>query len=142
MLSSRPRARSRRSLGLWAKMARTESLNWRTLAKPAAKAKSVMGSSVVSISTRAAWARWARANDNGPAPTPATSRRSIWRVLYPSRPARPGTPSLSTTPSAMSRMARPTTSARVSHSGDPGVASGRQRLQARKPASWAVAAME
>jgi len=28
------------------------------------------------------------------------------------------------------------------HSGDPGVASGRQRLQARKPASWAVAAME
>src|SRR5947199_228344 len=40
----------------------------------------------------------------------------------------------------MSRMARATTSARTFHSGDPGVASGRQRLHARKPACWAAAA--
>ena len=41
----------------------------------------------------------------------------------------------------MRRMARATTSARASHSGDPGVASGRHRLQARKPACWAAAAV-
>ena len=53
----------------------------------------------------------------------------------------PGTPARSTSPSAMSRMARATTSARRSHSGDPGVAPGRHRLQARKPARWAAAAV-
>ena len=41
----------------------------------------------------------------------------------------------------MSRMARATTSARTFHSGEPGVASGRQRRQARKPACWAAAAV-
>ncbi len=44
-------------------------------------------------------------------------------------------------PSAMRRMARPTTSARTFHSGEPGVASGRQRLHARNPVSWAAAAV-
>jgi hypothetical protein len=38
-------------------------------------------------------------------------------------------------------MARPTTSALMFHSGEPGEASGRHRLQARKPASWAAAAL-
>jgi hypothetical protein len=42
----------------------------------------------------------------------------------------------------MSRIARPTMSARRSHSGDPGAASGRQRLQARNPAACAAAAVE
>jgi hypothetical protein len=32
-------------------------------------------------------------------------------------------------------------SARMFHSGEPGEASGRHRLQARKPASWAAAAL-
>ena len=41
----------------------------------------------------------------------------------------------------MSRIARPATSAAMSHSGLPGVASGRQRLQARKPAACAAAAV-
>ena len=38
-------------------------------------------------------------------------------------------------------MARPATSAATSHSGLPGVASGRHRLQARNPAAWAAAAV-
>ena len=38
-------------------------------------------------------------------------------------------------------MARATTSARRFHSGEPGVASGRQRRQARNPACWAPAAL-
>jgi hypothetical protein len=41
----------------------------------------------------------------------------------------------------MQRMARATTSARMSHSGEPGLASGRQRLHARNPASCAAAAV-
>ncbi|RAO63197.1 hypothetical protein PSN01_00503 [Micromonospora saelicesensis] len=40
----------------------------------------------------------------------------------------------------MSRIARPTTSARTSQSGEPGAASGRQRRQARSPAPCAAAA--
>ena len=51
------------------------------------------------------------------------------------------TPSRSTVPSAIRRMARATTSPRTFHSGEPGEASGRQRLQARKPACWAAAAV-
>jgi hypothetical protein len=38
-------------------------------------------------------------------------------------------------------MARETLSARQFQSGEPGAASGRQRLQARKPADWAAAAV-
>jgi len=45
------------------------------------------------------------------------------------------------TPSAIRRIARATTSARPSHSGEPGAASGRQRLQERNPACWAAAAV-
>ncbi len=45
------------------------------------------------------------------------------------------------TPSAISRIARATRSARSFHSGDPGLASGRHRLQARKPACCAAAAL-
>ncbi len=120
---------------------RTVSLKLRTEEKPAAKATSAMVSAVVSISMRAVCARWALARASGPAPSVASSCRSICRVLYPSRDASPGTPSRSTTPSAISRMARATTSSRSFHSGDPGVVSGRQRLQARKPACWQAAAL-
>ncbi|MGX1510138.1 hypothetical protein RKD44_001426 [Streptomyces collinus] len=49
--------------------------------KPAAKAMSAMGSGVVSISSRAVWARWARASARGPAPSSARSWRSTCRVL-------------------------------------------------------------
>ena len=45
------------------------------------------------------------------------------------------------TPSAISRIARATRSARSFHCGDPGLASGRQRLQARNPACCAAAAL-
>ncbi len=63
-----PCRRARSSVGGRPKTARTVSLNWRMLEKPAAKATSAMGSAVVSISTRAVWARWARARAIGPAP--------------------------------------------------------------------------
>ncbi|MDQ0948486.1 hypothetical protein QFZ24_002409 [Streptomyces phaeochromogenes] len=49
--------------------------------KPAAKAMSAIGSGVVSMSSRAVWARWARARASGPAPSSARSCRSICRVL-------------------------------------------------------------
>ena len=45
------------------------------------------------------------------------------------------------TPSAIRRIARATTSARTFHSGEPGEASGRQRLHARKPRCCAAAAV-
>ena len=111
------------------------------LAKPAAKAISDSGSAVVSVRIRAVCARCARAMASGPAPSSAVTSRRTWRCSYPSRRARPSTPSRSTTPSAISRIARPTMSARMFHSGEPGEASGRHRLQARKPASWAAAAL-
>ena len=41
----------------------------------------------------------------------------------------------------MNRIARATRSARSFHSGEPGLASGRHRLQARNPACWAAAAL-
>ncbi len=41
----------------------------------------------------------------------------------------------------MSRIARATASARTFHWGDPGLVSGRHRLQARKPARWQEAAL-
>ena len=53
----------------------------------------------------------------------------------------PGDAAPSTSPSAISRIARATTSARASHSGEPGAASGRQRRQARYPAPCAAAAV-
>ena len=55
------------------------------------------------------------------------------------RPSCPARTPRSTTPSAMSRMARAAASSRRFHSGLPGVASGRQRRQARKPARCAAA---
>ncbi len=39
------------------------------------------------------------------------------------------------------RIARATRSERASHSGDPGAASGRQRMHARKPSPCAAAAL-
>ena len=86
---------------------------------------------MVSISTRAVCARFALASASGPAPSSAVSTRDRCRGVYPTRQARPSTPSRSTTPSEISRIARPATVAWTSQSGLPGVASGRQRLQAR-----------
>ena len=70
----RPRL-ARRPVGVVANTACIVSLNCRTLANPAAKATSVLARSVVSSSTRAVWARWARASAIGPAPTSASSVR-------------------------------------------------------------------
>ena len=66
--SALPRRR-RSSRGVSANTSRTVSLNWRTLAKPAANATSAKPSSVVSISVRAVCARCARASASGPAPS-------------------------------------------------------------------------
>jgi len=74
----RPRF-TRRPVGVVANTACTVSLNCRTLANPAAKATSVLASSVVSSSTRAVCARWARASAIGPAPTSASSVRLTCR---------------------------------------------------------------
>lgn len=71
----------RSSLGERAKTSRTVSLKARIEEKPAAKAISAIGRAVVSINSLAVWARWARANARGPAPSSARSWRSIWRVL-------------------------------------------------------------
>lgn len=73
--------RVRNSLGDSAKTSRTVSLKVRMEENPAAKAISAIGSGVVSMSSRAVWARWARASASGPAPSSASSCRSIWRVL-------------------------------------------------------------
>ena len=108
---------------------------------PAAKATSAKGIAVDSIRSRAVLARWARASATGLAPTCSDRSRRRWRSLNPNLLASPGTPSRSTVPSAIKRMARATLSARQFQSGEPGAASGRQRLQARKPADCAAAAV-
>ena len=66
--------------GVAAYTSRTVSLNWRTLANPAAKAMSAKVRSVVSISTRAVWARRDRARASGPAPYSWVTTRLSWRV--------------------------------------------------------------
>lgn len=73
--------RSRSSLGARAKTSRTVSLKVRMEENPAAKAISAIGSVVVSMSSRAVWARCARASASGPAPSSASSCRSTWRML-------------------------------------------------------------
>ena len=75
------RGRVRRSVGDVAKTSRIVSLNWRTLPKPAANATSVSDRSVVSISSRAVWARCARAMASGPAPSSSVISRLRWRSL-------------------------------------------------------------
>ena len=74
-------ARRRSSVGGRAKTSRTVSLNVRMLANPAANAMSPIGSVLVSISSRAVCARCARASASGPAPSSASSWRSICRTL-------------------------------------------------------------
>ncbi len=69
------RGRERSSVGLEANTSRTVSLNWRTLPKPAANAMSVNVIDVVSISSRAVWARCARAIASGPAPSSSVITR-------------------------------------------------------------------
>ncbi len=73
--------RFRRRVGEAANTDWTVSLNWRMLAKPAAKATSAMGRLVVSMRIRAVWDRWARAKAIGPAPSSAISSRCSWRTL-------------------------------------------------------------
>lgn len=129
--ASARRARARSSDGRTANTSRIVSLNWRTDPNPAANATSVTGSAVPTSSARAVCARRARASACGPAPSSATSIRCTCRGVYPSSAASASTPPRSSSPSPISRIARPTASRRRSHSGVPGVASGRQRLQAR-----------
>ena len=61
-------ARARRPLGVSAKIWRTVSLHWRTLAKPAANTTSATGRSVVSNKRRAVWLRWAARDSERPGP--------------------------------------------------------------------------
>ena len=133
------RRRALSSPGVSAKTSRIVSLHWRMLAKPAEKATSEMGMSVPTRSIRAVCARCALANARGPAPSSVLSRRVRCLLEYPRRAANPGTPSRSTTPSEIRRIARAAVSPRMSHAGEPGAASGRHRLHARYPASCAAA---
>ncbi len=126
-----PRRRARSSVGVMPKTSRSVSLHCLMLPKPAENATSAIVSSVLVSSSRAECARWERARASGPAPSSSVSRRVRCRGEYPSRAESACTPSRSTTPSAMSRIALPTVSCRTFHSGDPGTASGRQRLHAR-----------
>ena len=73
-----PRA-SRSAEGVTAKTSRMVALNCLMLAKPAANAISDSGSVVVSVRTRAVWARCARAMARGPAPSSAVTSRRTWR---------------------------------------------------------------
>ncbi|MDF9813682.1 hypothetical protein M2266_002913 [Streptomyces sp. SPB162] len=80
--AGRPLAtRARSSVGERAKTSRTVSLKVRMLEKPAANAASLIGSVVVSISSRAVCARCALASASGPAPSSASNCRSTCRVL-------------------------------------------------------------
>ncbi len=72
-------ARSRSSVGVTANTSRIVALNCLMLVKPAANAISDSGSVVVSVSTRAVWARCARAMASGPAPSSAVISRRTWR---------------------------------------------------------------
>ncbi len=74
-----PCRRPRSSVGVAAYTSRIVSLNWRTLENPAAKAMSAWVSRVVSMSTRAVWARFARARARGPAPSSVVRIRVRWR---------------------------------------------------------------
>ena len=74
-------ARPRSSVGESTNTSWTVSLNARMLANPAARAICVIGSVLVSINTRAVWARSARARASGPAPSSARSCRSTCRTL-------------------------------------------------------------
>ena len=127
-------------VGVVSKTSRTVSLNWRMLANPAANATSLNGRSVVSISIRAVVTLRASQRKRAGADLGLQKALELARGV-PSRAASPVTPIRSTSPSEISRIARATTSPRVFHSGEPGDASGRQRLQARNPARWAAAAV-
>ena len=78
-LDPRRAARSRSSVGVTANTSRMVELNCLMLAKPAANAISDSGSVVVSVRTRAVWARCARAMASGPAPSSAVTSRRTWR---------------------------------------------------------------
>ena len=80
-MGRRRTARSRSSPGTAANTSRIVALNCRMLANPAANAISDSGSVVVSMSTRAVWARCARARASGPAPSSAVTMRLTWRSL-------------------------------------------------------------
>ncbi len=71
---------SRSRVGVAAYTSRMVSLNCRTLANPAANAMSAKDRSVVSISTRAVWARRDLARASGPAPYSWVTTRLSCRV--------------------------------------------------------------
>lgn len=137
----RPPSCPRNAAGVAAYTEATVALKDRIDPNPAAYATSASGRSVVCSRTRPVCARRSRASRSGMAPTSASVSRCTCRTESPSRDASPATPSRSTTPSPMSRMARAVTSALASHSGEPGTASGRQRLHARNPSACAAAAL-
>lgn len=137
-----PRAdRVRSSPGASAKTSRTVSLNVRMDENPAAKATSAMGSAVVSIRTLAVWARWDLASANGPAPSSARS----WRSTSAGGVAEPGSEPGDALPVDDPVLDEPHGTGHGVGAGvplrEPGLVSGRQRLQARKPACWQAAAL-
>jgi hypothetical protein len=113
-------------------------LNWRTLEKPLANAISVTGIDVSASSRRAVCSRVVLASASGPAPSSASSSLRRCRSVTASLSASPVTPCSSTYPSVISLTALAARSARTFHSGEPGLASGRQRRHARNPAASAA----
>ena len=135
-----PGRRLRSAEGGAPKLARIEWLNWRTLAKPAAKAISASGRSLSSSRRRARWVRRARAMAPGATPMCVVKSRPRWRAPMPSRAAKASRSSSSRAPAEISRSARATSAGLPTQAGVPGAVSGRQRRQARKPAASAAAA--
>ena len=117
------------------------SLNWRMLPNPAAKATSASGGAVVARSDPRGLRPVARASASGPAPSSARSSRVRCRGRVPEAGGQAvDALALDDAVGDEPHGARGEVVGR-SQSGEPGIASGRQRLQARKPAAWAAAAV-
>ena len=130
-----------RADGVTPNASRTVSLNWRTLPNPAAKAISVKSRWVVSMSTRAVWARCARAMASGPAPSSSVISR-VDVALAVSEALGEAAHAFAVDDAVGDEPHRPGDGVpRASHSGEPGEASGRHRLHARYPRCWAAAAV-
>ena len=128
------------SVGGTPNAARIASLKRLTLEKPAASATSDIRSDVSSRSLRAKWTRLVRATATGEAPRCSAKRRLRCRSPTPRRLARTPSGASSATPASICRRARATVVDVPVQAGVPGAVSGRQRRQARKPASSAAAA--
>ena len=114
--------------------ARNSALKRRTLAKPLASATSVTGSAVSVSSRFASSSRCVCAYSIGDTPNSASKTRRRWRLVTPTRAARPSMPPSSSTPSSIRSTAACASRADASIAGVARArAPGRQRRHGRKP---------